>query len=411
MLSQTYYYFLLNKKNIESIRVLKKTIWYQGKINLVCIIDKQNIKFKIMKTKNVLKTLLGTLLIAGFIFSGCKKDEEKANIVPSNFKVDVPSAINAEATTTKSAQSDTLSGNDIYGNLRTFVHVGCVAADMVNHIMVAIWANNINQAMSLDYVSNDDHRSKHLVVIEGASFEGVSYQFRLTITDQGSNAMQVFWNTNPVKGVAIMNPYNINRTTETIYQNTMFRVDYSEAGENNFEKQMVVFITDFPMQVSQPWSINNLKMFVGKNGNQLTLWGNSNHPVATLVDPSLQGKDYAFIAHSDASLNIGCAQVAITPNTVNTTTDLFTTYSLYNVLNSEIHTVYDPYFPGGMPQNVINSYLKNTDVPAYFIAPQGFVSCGTNIPNNSGFTASFRDLSGLTPYVPYNVKNLSISFQ
>ncbi|MBI5219804.1 MAG: hypothetical protein HY958_12830 [Bacteroidia bacterium] len=357
--------------------------------------------------KRILFSLSAIVLIFSLLFTlSCKKksEETKSNIVPSTFKVDVPSAINsATATGSKSIETDTLSGNVIYANLRTFIHVGCVAADAVNTIMVAIYTHNINQAMTFDYVSNEDQRTKHVVVIEGASFGGTSYQFKMTITDQGSNAIQVFWNTNPIKGVAILNPYNINKNWGATYASTMYMVEYSEAGENSYQKQMTVSIANFPLIPGNTNSINNLKMFVGKNGNQLTLWGNSNHPNATIINPAQVGKDYAFVAHSDAGLNIGVAKVGITPTDHTTTTDIFTTYAVKNVIDEDFYAVYGVHLP--------NSFLANAEAPAYFVAPQGYVSCGTSIPNNSGFTSTFNNLDGLTPYIPNDVKNLTLSFQ
>ncbi|HBX49990.1 MAG: hypothetical protein A2275_19250 [Bacteroidetes bacterium RIFOXYA12_FULL_35_11] len=364
-----------------------------------------------MKTKKIFSFLLIGVVLISINFSSCKKEEEepKTNIVPSSFVVDVPSAINSpNVSGSKATESDTLNGNVIYGNLRTFINVGCAAANVVNTIIYSIYVYNINQAMIFDYVGNYDQRTKHVEVIEGASLNGVYFQFKMTITDSGTKAIQVFWNTNPVKGVAILSPYDINRTLSNVFTNTRYMVEYSEA-ENAYEKQMLVSIANYPTSIQGTTNaINNLKMFAGKNGNLVTLWGNSNHPAAIILDPSLVGKDYAFIAHADAALNTGCAQVAITPTDVNTTTNIFSTYSVYSVLNSAINTVYP-----GLPQNQIDAYLANTDAPAYFVAPQGFVSCGTNVPASpaGAFSASFVNLSGLTPYVPYDVKNLSISFQ
>lgn len=361
-----------------------------------------------MKNKNYFHYAFLMFMAVVIVFSSCKKKKEETpntNIIPSSFKVAVPSSINS-APTSKSVNTDTLNGNVIYENLRNFINVGCAASDVVQTIMTAIYANNINQAMSFTFLGHEDGRTKNAVVIEGATLNGVSYQFKMTITDGSSNAIQVFWNTNPVKGVAIMSPYDINRTLSTIYTNTRYQVEYSEA-ESSYQKQMIVSISNFPKLISTNTNyINNMKMFVGKNGDLLTLWGNSNHPEATIVDPALIGKDYAFVAHSNDAVNIGVAKVGISPTTVTTTTDLFTTYSVYNVLYSAIQVVYPT-----ATQSQINSFLNNTGQPAYFTSPQGFVSCGTTIPNNSAFTSSFIDLAGLTPYIPNDIKNLTISFQ
>lgn len=365
-----------------------------------------------MKTKSVFSFGLIFLFVFVFVLGGCKKNNTDVvqptptNQVPSTFKVDVPSSMNSSSA--KSVEADTLTGGVIYANLRTFINVGCAAADVVQGIMTAIYSLNITSAMSFSYPSHEDGRTKSFVVVQNAAYNGTTYQYKMTVSDQSSPAIQVFWNNNPVKGVAIISPYDWDRNIGTTYSNTKYKVEYSEeASVTGYEKQMIVSIAGFPQLVSANTNyINNMKMFVGKNGNLLTMWGNSNHPSATIVDPALVGKCYSFVAHSDASLNIGIAKVAISPTDVASTVDIFNTYSVYNVLNTAIHVVYPT-----ATQNQINSYLKNTDQPAFFTAPTGFVSCGTTVPNNTGFTDSFNDISSLIPYVPSDIKNLTISFQ
>lgn len=367
-----------------------------------------------MKSKKTALSGFVFILFMVVLFSGCKKEKDDVippvttTQTPSTFKVDVPSSLNSPDSAKSINTIDTLSGDDIYRNLRTFINVGCAAADVIQNIMTAIHSMSITTSMSFTWTSNVDGRSKSFTVVQNQAFNGTTYQFRLTISDGSSQAIQVFWNNSPVKGVAIISPYDWDRTHfGTQYSSTRYMVEYSEAGEGGYDKQMTVSIVQFPQLVAGFTNyINNLKMFVGKKNNLLTIFGNSNHPSATLVDVNLVGKDYAFVAHSDANLNIGVAKVAITPSTVSTVTDIFNAYSVDSVLSSEIHTVYP-----AATQAQINSYLSYTDQPAYFVSTQGFVSCGANIPGNTGFTTSFIDLSGLSPYIPSDIKNLTISFQ
>ena len=175
--------------------------------------------------------LVIVILVLGFSFQSCKKDnvetpQQKTGILPSNFKVDIPSSLSGDDYL-KSTNGDTLQGDDIYEHTRTFIWIGENAADIVNEIITVISVNELNEPMSFNFVSDDDGRVKHVVITENPSFEGSVFEFQMTITDEGpasadigSTALQIFWNRNPIKGTAIINPYNLDRTTEAMYEET-----------------------------------------------------------------------------------------------------------------------------------------------------------------------------------------------
>ena len=128
----------------------------------------------------------------------------------------------------------------------------------------------------------DDGRTKNLVVVETSAFEGETWNYQLTITDalsegdeDGGKAMQVFWNGNPTKGIAIMKPYNMDRVNDADAGDAKYRIDYSEAGEHSYEASMIVSIAglELPDPSVDQYAMNSLKMFVGKNGNQLDIYG------------------------------------------------------------------------------------------------------------------------------------------
>lgn len=351
-----------------------------------------------------------TLLIIG----SCKKEEEDnkdtnpESILPQNIVVDIPSSISSSQSG-KSGKVyktavDTLSGEEIYESLRFFIAVGEQSAEIVNAIISAIKQYNIDKPMTITYTSNDDGRSKTLVVAENQSYDGVTWQYGLTITDQDSaDAMKVFWNKSPKKGVAIMSPYDINRTEDPSLAGVLYKIEYSEAGELGYNKHMIVSITDYPVQ--DIFGIDNLKMFVGKNGDFIDVYGNSNHPNIILADTTFTGgRNYAFVARGHDVDNVGLAIVALPPSSVNTTTDILDTYSIINVITEELNNA------GITDTNAINAYLSNAEAPGYFIAPNGFVSSGSNVPSHIAFTSTFVDLSALNPYIPNDIKNLIISF-
>jgi hypothetical protein len=208
-----------------------------------------------------------------------------------------------------------------------------------------------------------------------------------------------------VKGTAIVSVYNLNMSTNEMYKNTKYRVDYSEAGELGYDQQMVVSITGNPL--TDIYSTNNLKMFVGKIGNQVDVYGNSNHPDLWLFKPTSVGYDWAFVARADVNANISVAQVALPPMTLTSVNGMFETYALKNVLSTDFHAFYDNLFPSSLISIYLESVLKDANAPAYF-NNGGFVSSGTNVP--SGFSNDFIDLSSLSPYVPADIMNLNIGF-
>jgi len=349
----------------------------------------------------------------------CKKDKEETtdqpteNAVPENFHVDIPDALSYSATT-KSGQGDTLKGGEIYAHLRTFIKVGEGAAEIVQKVMESIRSNNINKAMELTYTSEDDNRAKRLKVLEQSEFDGKKFAYQLTISDvlnesnaDGGKALQVFWNTKPVDGIAIICFANININDKTKYPNFMARIDYNELQANGYEQEMVVSISGFPLADPSvdPYSLKTIKMFAGKKGSVIDVYGNSNHPNAKFFANDEVGFNWAFVATSDMNANIGIAEVALPPSNL-TATDretILKTYSLRNVFNNQIRKSYPD-----LNQFFIDRYLMNTQAPGYF-ANSGFVAAGT--APTTAYSAIQSRMDKLTPYQPSYVSSMSINFK
>ncbi len=355
-----------------------------------------------------LKNLFIVLIFGFFAFASCtpeKSTQDSSVNLPDKFSVDIPSSINS-GNGKKMATNDTISGGDLYEQLRTFVNIGEFSSSFVEEIMHAINKFNLAQSMSITYVSDDDGRTKSLDVVENPTFEGKQYAFSLTVKDSNDYAMQVFWNSNPVVGTAIVSPYNLDRTSETKYKDTKYRVDYSEAGEMGYEQHMIVYITGYP--VEERFGLNNLKMFVGKNGDQVDIYGNSNHPKMWLLSSDATGYDWAFVARANVNTNISVAQVALPPMTLETTDSLFENYGIRDVMASEFHRIYDNIYPANLVEEYLKGILQNAEAPAYF-SNKGFIAAGpANQPDN--FSNDFINLSNLSPYVPKDIMNLNISF-
>ncbi len=370
-----------------------------------------------MKT-NFKLSVLCLALIAGLSMQSCKKDEpldegNKKNI-PSKFMVDIPSSLSRnEANKNKSTKIDTLQGNNIYHHLSTFIWVGENAAEVVQAIIVAISTHNINQAMTFSFVSDVDARTKNVVVIENSDYEGVTWEFEMTITDalsesnaDGGKALQVFWNTNPIKGIAILKPYNIDRINYLNFPEPLYRVDYSEAGNLGYSAHMFVYLVNLPLAnpLDDPYSMLSMKMFAGKSGNYVDVLGNSHHPNAKFFTAET-GFNYAFVASCNESANIAVAEVGLPSSTLNTSDRivLLKDNSIKDVFTTQIYQTWP-----SIDSVSVASYLYNTDAPGYF-NNNGFVQGG--IAPSGTYNDIEARMNLLSPYNPYDVVNLTVVFK
>lgn len=365
-----------------------------------------------MKTLKAISILavMGTAIV----FQSCNKNEvepvnEQKNIMPERFKVDIPSSISS-VSYNKDANVDTLQGNDIYNHLRTFICVGEGAADIVGDIILVIGFYNLNQPMSFSFTSEDDGRLKQVVIIENAVFEDYTWQYKMTITDEGQDAnentaLQIFWDKNPIKGVAILNPYNIDRNTDPIFMETMYRIDYSEAGEYSYTHHMIVTLDGLPLEnpLTQPYSMSTLKMFVGKNGDIVSVYGNSEHPNATFFNGET-GFDWAFTAAGKNSTDIGVAEVGLPSNTLNSSDRnvLLVENSIKNVFTEQIYSLW-PW----IDSTTVQAYLYNTEAPGFF-NHYGFVQGGTAPGPEYGVLVN--TIAELTPFNPAIINQLVVEF-
>ena len=368
-----------------------------------------------MKKLNVFFLFVFTAFL--LVFSSCQKEEaprpQDSDILPARFSVDITPALDYNASTLKSAEVDTLKGNEIYQQLGTFIHVGKMGSTIVEGVINAIRIYNINKPMSFSFTSDEDGRVKNAVVVAGSEYDNQQWEFQLTITDaesegndDGGKALQLFWNRSLVKGIALMKPYNINRTENTDNPDAMFRIDYSEAGEHGYRAEMTVYAAYLPLAdpLDNPWSMSALKMFVGVKGDIVDVYGNSVHPNAILFAGNT-GFTYSFVASGDNSTDLGVAEVGLPSVNLDEPSRniLLGYYSLKNVITREIYEVW----PGIDPESV-EAFLYNASAPGYFDA-SGFVAGGT-VPG-PGYEALTPRLPYLSPYNPKEITNLSIVFK
>lgn len=361
--------------------------------------------------------LMITLLLTGIVFQSCEKKEttnpqEQESIVPTTFTVEIPESLTSSAAY-KSSDGDTLDGNQIYNHLRTFIFVGKHAGDIVEEVMLAISVYHLYQPMTFSFTSDEDGRLKLLEVVENVTYEGIAYQYMLSIIDNEpegnetqNKALQVFWNNNPVTGVALINPYNINRNTDPKFELTMYRIDYSEAGNLGYTHHMIVSIDNFPLEnpLIWPFSLSTMKMFVGKNGDLVSVYGNSEHPNARFIN-SDTGFDWAFVAAGYRSENIAVAEVGLPSDTLNSDNRnvLLVENSIKNVFTSQIYELW-PW----IDSTSVQAYLYNTEAPGFF-ANYGFIGGGTS-PGQQ-YDALLELIPGLKPYNPAEIHVLEIEFK
>lgn len=370
---------------------------------------------------------LAVVFVLTLVFHSCELNEvpekpDSNSILPERFKVDIPSSLTstntAKKSLIKSAKIDTLNGNGIYMNLNTFIAVGAVAGNMVEEIIGAIVIYRINKPMVLTFQSNDDKRPKTIVVEENGEYGGVTYQYVLTMTDDGSisaadkgKGMQIFWNTNPIEGVAILKPYNIDRTKNSTSPDAIFSIEYSEVATPEYDSHMIVTIDGLPLNNpnNDRFSINTLKMFVGKKGDNVDIYGNSNHPNAKFFTEET-GFNWAFVASGSKSADIAVAEVGLPPSTLDNSTRsvILGDYSIKNVFTDQINTWFYNSFGFHPAADDLAAYLANTNAPGFFNR-SGFIKAGT--APTAQYEPLIGRISNMTPYNPKYINDLTVDFK
>jgi hypothetical protein len=353
----------------------------------------------------------------------CHKEtnsQTETNIVPVNFKVAIPSALNTPDTANSvgtfsslaqvksSVNSDSINGFMVYQHLRVYIAVGDSASSVIQKMMQTISKFNITKPMQLTFQGQRDNRPKLLVETDNVYFES-TWQHSIIITDiiDTAVAMKIYWNLNPVKGIAILRPYEIDKKGKNLNMpNARYRIDYSEAGENGYNAQMTISISGLAINMNNSYSINNLKIFVGRQGDIIDVYGNTNHPLAKLLLKNYtEGFNWAFAASCDRIKNIAVAEIGLPPSDSDFTSreDILVKHSIKNVLTQELKTLYP-----NIADTVISRLLVNTNAPGFFNSIVGFVQCGS-VPNSDYSDIQSRILK-LTPFDPAAINSLSITF-
>ncbi|MDA0194882.1 MAG: hypothetical protein O2887_07145 [Bacteroidetes bacterium] len=363
-----------------------------------------------MRCKGICKSLI--VLIIASIINGCgsKYDQTKpddildSSILPKEYRVDIPNAISFDSSIPEGRvrQVDFISGGDIYESLRGFIWVGESAADILEELFAGILDADIDNLVEFSVISDDDGRQKDLTVRQRVSYGGVDYRYELNAYDEdGERAAQILWNIDPIEVIAVLSPYDINRNDNPSNIDVLLRIDYSEV-LSDYEVAMTIHISGVPADST---GLDNIKMFAGRRGDLIEVFGNSNHPNLKIIDETFTGgRNYAFVGRANETDDIAVAEIALPPSAVDTNIGIMNDYSLFNILEDELNDV------GITNPLVIEVVLKNAQAPAYFIGDEGFVSSGNDLPDHEGFSKDFIDLTGLIPFIPRNIRDLQVEF-
>jgi len=377
-----------------------------------------------MKTFKSIAYFFTTLAIVTFGLMACDSNpdvEPQGDLLPESFRVDIPSTISnknfiagGRYRNGRMMDDDSVRGDEIYELLGFFVALADESGELVEAIIENIRVHNIDRILTLTIISDDDGREKNLTVISDSDFEGKTWNYQLTITDaesegnaDGGKALQVFWNTDgPPEGIAIINLFNMDREENPLAGDATFRINYSETGEFGYEAHMEVLISGIPLPspLLDPFAVNNMRLFAGKNGDVVDVWGNSNHPNATFFSGD-QGFNWAFVASGNEIEDIGVAEVGLPPSDLDETdrSVLLEEYSVKNVLINEVTAA----FPG-IDQDLLATFLTETSAPGYFDS-DGFISGGVS-PGAPWDELALR-LQDLTPFNPSEVSSLQVGFK
>lgn len=359
----------------------------------------------------VAMALMASLFVSCEVEGPLKKDS--TTILPEKFKVDIPSAISSPETS-GSHKSATIGDRDttpraygIYTPLRWYIYLGESAATIVDVLLANVSAWDIDKAMDITYLSDEDGRTKHLVVVENDVFESTTYQYSMTISDlekegneDGGIGIQLFWSLDPTRGVAILMPNNINNTDSS---RAMYRIDYNDGPANGYDAEMTVSISAIDWNRSDKFGCNALKLWAGRKGDMVDVRASSSHP--NYSPGGDEGVNWAYVASGNSVTNIGVAELGLPVNTVDTEDrdSLLGYYAVREVYKRAIRKD-NP----GISDELLNLFLADLKAPAFF-DEGGFVQAGTK-PGND-YDVLIDNTEALTPFSPKSINTLDIKFK
>ena len=174
---------------------------------------------------------------------------------------------------------------------------------------------------------------------------------------------------------------------------------------------MIVEITGIPMPDPriEPFALKSLKMYVGKDGDRIDVFGNSDHPNAKFFTDR-RGFSWSFVAAGLDKEDIGVAEVGLPPGNLDEDDRevLLKDYSIKNVLTEEINEWFYDNFGLHPDSTELAAYLLNADAPGFF-NENGFMQGGSS-PGDQ-FNELEVQIENLSPFNPKDVNELRIEFK
>ncbi len=156
-----------------------------------------------MKVKTIL-----TLITPLIILCSCINKEDilgpSESAVPATFNVNISNSLSPDQSSAARkglrAEETTLNGGLVYQGIRGYIALGEFSGKVVTEIMKVAHAVFVYNVKNFIFTDSNDGRIKRISLTANASYDGTSYQYKLTMIDSlsGKTAMEVFWNNNPV---------------------------------------------------------------------------------------------------------------------------------------------------------------------------------------------------------------------
>ncbi len=185
----------------------------------------------------------------------------------------------------------------------------------------------------------------------------------------------------------------------------MYRIDYSGAGDRGYDRYMIVSISGLPEvePLLAPFAMDGMKMFVGKKGDRVDVFGNSSHPNAKFLSEKV-GYNWAFVASGSVEQDIAVVELGLPLSSLDSDDRavLLERNSIHNVLFNEVMTVWP-----NSSEALLEAWLANTEAPGYF-DKGGFIQ-GGDAPSDR-FLPLVDNIALLAPFNPMEIANLEIVF-
>jgi len=370
-----------------------------------------------MKLKILLISLVALAFLIGL--SGCAKDDEEPEPELTNplgsALIDLPDCISTPdsimAQQMQRAVEDSVTGAEIYENVRAYIGVADFATAIVRVLMNELAEVTIDYSGSFVGDGGDTFRVNF--VTGDHEVYGHTYGFHLDFWNVNNEKLLEFdFSRDPdTKGVlmfrpAMIEPDSIIEDAELFYAKISFDLTMTE-----YDKWMEVVLVGIPSD--DP--IENLKLEAYLVGDKLSLFGNSSHIQVSLTDEDCEipaDRNYIFRGMADTTLNLGICEVGIPLSEVITIDNIFEDFAVTEVFDSLLCVCFLPDSTDSSFNTIdslIDEWISTFTAPGFF-TEDGFLQCGPDIPTTPPGFDALTGYSTLEVFMPYDIHTLTLEF-